>query len=86
MIIENFTVTLTYEVQCDEKTGEIETRLIKKSIDKSGLNFKSFALISFSKYFCPSFQCLKNDFLTYGTIVQSKCVAETPPNCCNDCI
>lgn len=36
MIIENFTVTLTYEVQCDEKTGEIETRLIKKSIDKSG--------------------------------------------------
>ena len=36
MIIENFTVTLTYEVRCDEQTGEIETRLIKKAIDKAG--------------------------------------------------
>ena len=36
MIIENFTVTLTYEVKCDEQTGEIETRLIKKAIDKAG--------------------------------------------------
>ena len=36
MIIENFTVTLTYEVRCDEQTGEIETKLIKKAIDKAG--------------------------------------------------
>ena len=47
MIIENFTVTLTYEVQCDEKTGEIETRLIKKSIEllkKSNSNILDIAI------------------------------------------
>lgn len=38
-VVEHFQVILDYEVTVDESTGELETRLIKKSIDKA--NFKS---------------------------------------------
>ena len=38
-VVEHFQVVLDYEVTVDESTGELETRLIKKSIDKA--NFKS---------------------------------------------
>lgn len=38
-VVEHFQVILDYEVIVDESTGELETRLIKKSIDKA--NFKS---------------------------------------------
>lgn len=38
-VVEHFQVILDYEVTVDESTGELKTRLIKKSIDKA--NFKS---------------------------------------------
>lgn len=41
-VVEHFQVILDYEVTVDESTGELETRLIKKSIDKA--NFKSIEL------------------------------------------
>ena len=41
-VVEYFQVILDYEVTVDESTGELETRLIKKSIDKA--NFKSIEI------------------------------------------
>lgn len=41
-VVEHFQVILDYEVTVDESTGEIQTRLIKKSIDKA--NFKSIEI------------------------------------------
>jgi hypothetical protein len=38
-VIEHFKVTLDYEVTVDPDTGNVETRLVNKSIDKAG--FKS---------------------------------------------
>ena len=41
-VVEHFQVILDYEVTVDEATGLLETRLIKKSIDKA--NFKSIEI------------------------------------------